>query len=145
MDEGSRRRSTITETPPSIDADTIACEISITTTIDHEVGNVVKCLKAGFSNIAVVCLDERHLEKIRAAVSGSLGAEVATRVSYYHPDQFVAHLQTFPPLPKTSGTSKIRRGFRVKRSSSKLTPEEQKQREDAAIRSIAEAVRRKAK
>ena len=32
---------------------TIACEISITTTIDHEVGNVAKCLKAGFSDVAI--------------------------------------------------------------------------------------------
>ena len=28
--------------------ESIACEISISTTIDHEVGNVAKCLKAGF-------------------------------------------------------------------------------------------------
>lgn len=125
---------------------TIACEISITTTIDHEVGNVVKCLKAGFSNVAVICLDERHREKIRAAVLGSLGAEVGSRVSYYHPDQFIAHLETLKlPAPANPEGPKIRRGFRVIRTSSKLSPEEQKQREDAAIRSIAEAIERKAK
>ena len=125
---------------------TVACEISITTTIDHEVGNVVKCLKAGFSNVAVICLDERHREKIRSAVSGSLGTEVATRVSYYHPDQFIAHLETLRlPVSKTTETAKMRRGFRVIRTSSKLAPEEQKQRENAAIRSIAEAMQRKTK
>src|SRR5206468_3926342 len=32
----------------------IACEISVTTTIDHEFGNVVKCLKAGFAEVAVI-------------------------------------------------------------------------------------------
>jgi hypothetical protein len=124
---------------------TIACEISITTTIDHEVGNVVKCLKAGFSNIAVICLDENHREKIRTAVSGSLGEEAGTRVSYYHPDQFIAYLGTFLPDSKISEEPKIRRGFRVKRSTSNMTPEEQKQREDVVIRSIAEAMQRKTK
>ncbi len=125
---------------------TIACEISITTTIDHEVGNVVKCIKAGFSNIAVICPNEVHLGKIKAAVSGSLGPEVTARVSFYHPDQFIAHLESLPlPVLKTPDTVKVRRGFRVKRSPSKLAPDEQRQREDVVIRSIAEAMQRKVK
>jgi hypothetical protein len=36
----------------------IACEISFSTTIDHEVGNVSKCLKAGFPTVVVICLDD---------------------------------------------------------------------------------------
>ena len=32
----------------------IACEISISTTIDHEVGNVAKCLKAGVPRVAAL-------------------------------------------------------------------------------------------
>ena len=32
---------------------TIACQVCVTTTIDHEVGNVAKCLKAGFQLVAV--------------------------------------------------------------------------------------------
>jgi hypothetical protein len=57
----------------------IACEISITTTIDHEVGNVRKCLGAGLQQIAVICISEDRLQKIVTAVSGSLGPEAATR------------------------------------------------------------------
>src|SRR5439155_8234561 len=36
----------------------IGCEISFTTTIDHEVGNVAKCLKVGCDHVAVICGDE---------------------------------------------------------------------------------------
>ncbi len=123
---------------------TIACEISITTTIDHEVGNVSKCVKAGFQKIVIICMDEGRLQKIRAAVSGSLGAEKAGHVSYHLPDQFIAHLKTLPlPLPKDSTT--VRHGYKVKRSTPALTPEERKQKEDAAIRLIAEAMRKKKK
>src|ERR1039458_6822441 len=68
----------------------IACEISISTTIDHEVGNVAKCLKAGVPKVAVICLDGERLRKIGNAVSGSLGSESAARVEYYQPDQFIA-------------------------------------------------------
>ena len=65
---------------------TFACEISFTTTIDHEVGNVTKCLRAGFANIVVICLDDERLKKIEKAVLGSLGQDVAGRVLYFQPD-----------------------------------------------------------
>ncbi len=118
----------------------IACEISVTTTIDHEVGNVVKCLKAGVQKVAVICLDEERLQKIAAAISGSLGSEAAARVSYYLPDQFIADLKTLPlPVAKDSVTT--RQGYKVKRSAPKLTLDEQRQREDIANRAMAEAMR----
>jgi hypothetical protein len=122
---------------------TLACEISITTTIDHEVGNVRKCLKAGFPTVAVICLDEERLKKIEAAVAGSLGSDVAARLIYCEPDEFIARLQELPPrAPKAPET---RRGYKIKRSARDLNPEEQRQREEAAIRSIAEAMRKKTK
>lgn len=111
----------------------IACEISVTTTIDHEVGNVTKCLKAGIPTVAIICLDEGRLRKIAAAVSGSLGAQAASAVSYYLPDAFIAYLQTIPlPVPKDSVTT--RQGYKVKRSAPKLTLSEQRRREEMVNR-----------
>jgi isopenicillin N synthase-like dioxygenase len=121
-----------------------ACEISITTTIDHEVGNVQKCLKAGFPTVAVVCLDEERLKKIEAAVAGSLGSDLAARVVYCQPDEFIARLQALPPqAPKAPAAPETRRGYKIKHTVRDLSPEEQTQRENAAIRSIAEAMKRK--
>jgi hypothetical protein len=120
----------------------IACEISISTTIDHEVGNVRKCLKAGLPQVAIICLDAERLKKIATAVSGSLGPEAAARVEYFEPDPFIAHLKTLPvPVPKDSVTT--HHGYKVKRSAPKLTLEEQRQREDTANRAMAEAMRSK--
>jgi hypothetical protein len=122
---------------------TFACEISITTTIDHEVGNVAKCLKAGFLSVAVICVNEERLKRIEVAVASSLGSELAARVIYCQPDEFIARLQALPPqIPKALET---RRGYKIKRSVRDLTLEEQKQREETAIRSIAEAMRKKSK
>ena len=120
----------------------IACEISISTTIDHEVGNVAKCLKAGVPKVAVICLDEERLRKIGSAVSGSLGAELAARVEYFQPDAFIAYLKALkPPTPPPSETQYG--GYKVKRSIPKLSAQEQKQKEDIANRIMAEAMRRK--
>ena len=121
----------------------IACEISFSTTIDHEVGNVVKCLKAGFPRVAVICLEEERLRKIAAAVSGSLGAEAAARVEYHQPDAFIAYLKSLPlPAAPSSATPQIRRGYKVKHSKSTGSAEEQKAKEEAAIRAIADSMRK---
>jgi len=122
---------------------TIACEISISTTIDHEVGNVAKCLKAGFPKVAVICLDEERLKKIAAAVAGSLGPEAAARVIYLQPDKFITGLQSQPsPVAEAPKQPEMRRGYKVKRAFTKRTPQEQKQLEEEAIRSIAETMRK---
>jgi hypothetical protein len=117
-----------------------ACEISISTTIDHEVGNVAKCLKAGLPKVAVICLDEERLRKIAVAVSGSLGSELAGRVEYFQPDPFIAHLkQLKPPTPQPTETQYG--GYKIKRSAPKLSAAERKQKEDIANRVMAEAMR----
>jgi hypothetical protein len=120
----------------------IACEISITTTIDHEVGNVAKCLKAGLPKVAVICLDEERLRKISNAVSGSLGAALAARVEYFQPVSFIAHLKALPPPALQSPETKYG-GYKVKRSMPQLSAAEQKQKEDVANHIMAEAMRRK--
>jgi hypothetical protein len=111
---------------------TIACEISITTTIDHEVHNVSKCLRAGIPKVAVICLDAGRLEAIAEAVVGSLGTEVAKQVVYLLPDQFIADLQTATmPAPSANPqeTTVVRRGWTVKRTFPNLNLEDQRQRE----------------
>ena len=120
----------------------IACEVSVTTTIDHEVGNVRKCLKAGLPEVAIICLSEDRLQKIAAAVLGSFGAEATARVSYFQPDQFITHLKNLtPPAPKDFVT--MHHGYKVKRSAPALTEEERRQREELANKMMAEAMRPK--
>ena len=120
----------------------IGCEISISTTIDHEVGNVAKCLKAGLPSVAVICLTEERLQKIRQAVSGSLGAEAAKRVEYFQPDPFIAHLKALqPPTPQPSEGEF--NGYKIRRSIPKLSAKEQQQKEDISNRIMADALRRK--
>jgi hypothetical protein len=122
----------------------IACEISITNTIDYEVGNVRKCLKAGVPYVAIICTDEKRLGKIKAAVKSSLGPEASHPVAYFLPDQFIEHLKSLvPPAPATSSLAEVRHGYKIRRTHVKLSPEEQKAREEAAIKTIAEAMRKK--
>jgi hypothetical protein len=126
----------------------IACEIAVTTTIDHEVGNITKCLKAGFTQVAMIGVDEKKLQEIEHAVKTSLGQAEAARIAYFLPDQFIAllreHLPTQeaqlePPAPQIT----IRRGYKVTRRVAKLTTEERKAQETVALKMIAEVMRKK--
>jgi hypothetical protein len=119
----------------------IACEVSFTNTEDNESGKIIKCLKAGIPKFAMICADEKKLKKIAEAISGNIEAELATRVEYFQPDQFIEHLKALPvEPPKKSET--IRRGYKVKHSQATGSAEEQKAKEEAAIRAIADSMRK---
>lgn len=127
---------------------TIACEISLMTTVDHEVGNVKKCLEAAFEHVAVICTDNGRLEKIAKAVSGCLPSSQAAQVGYYLPDQFIAHIRSLKapeahlnasPNEETVSLGK----YKVRRHVPSLTTDERKTQEEAAFRMIAETMRKK--
>jgi hypothetical protein len=126
----------------------IACEISVTTTIDHEVGNIAKCLEAGFPLVAMIGVDARKLQEIEKAAKTSLGEAAVSRVAYYLPDDFLKCLgdepqpPSQPQAPPPSGPV-VRRGYNVKRSYVSLSPEEHSARETVGLKAIAEAMREK--
>jgi hypothetical protein len=130
---------------------TIACEISVTTTIDHEVGNALKCLREGFLYVAIICQDEARLRKIESSIETSLGPDLSTRVSYFQPDQFATHLKHLAstlPEPRavstpTSKSTTVRRGYTVRRVTQPLTSDEQKAREQATISQMATLMKKK--
>jgi len=123
------------------DAVKIACEIAITTTIDHEVGNVQKCVEAGYSHVAVLAIDEERLKKIRTAVLSSLGHDACANVGFYSPDSFIAYLEALPreaspSVPKIT----IRRGYKTTRTFAQTPREALKDAEEAQIRVIADVL-----
>jgi hypothetical protein len=127
----------------------IAVEISITTTTDHEFGNVKKCLDAGFSHVAVVSPSLERTQEIRKAVEAGLGRERAAKVSYHTPDDFIIYLRKLtddattepasPPIPN----ERITRGYKVKRHGTGATPEERKAKERAAVQMMSDAMKRR--
>lgn len=124
----------------------IACEVTVTTTIDHEIGNVVKCLKAGFTRVALVSVSEDKLAKLSAAVANSLGEEKAKCVTCHLPDAFIASLCEYPSqsaVPKEA--PRTRGGRTVKRTFTPVSPVEEKAKEAEALRLMAELMKRREK
>jgi hypothetical protein len=119
----------------------IACEVSFTNTEDYESDKIIKCLKAGIPKFAMICTDEKKLRKIAAVIAGSVEAELAARVGYFQPDPFIEYLKSLPVEPPKKSV-KIRRGYKVKHSTSTGSAEEQKAKEEAAIRAIADSMQK---
>jgi hypothetical protein len=117
----------------------IACEISFTNTEDNESGKIIKCLKAGIPKFAMICEDDKKLQKIAVTISNRVEAELAARVEYFKPEPFIEYLKALPVEPPKKSV-KIRRGYKVKHSQSTGSTEEQKAKEEAAIRAIADSM-----
>lgn len=54
----------------------VACEISVSTRLDHEVNNLTKCLAAGFDHAVLICLDSSAVVAAREVIRGLAGHNV---------------------------------------------------------------------
>ncbi len=126
----------------------IAVEIGVTTTTDHEFGNVKKCLAAGYTRVAVISPGRERLKAIAEAVQAGLGSEATAKVSYHTPDDFIAELRKLAPkiknqaLPQTPG-ERMTLGYKVRTHGPALSLDEQKAKEEIAVKMMAEAMKRK--
>ena len=80
----------------------VACEISVTTTAEHEVANAQKCLAAGYEHVLMIAPDKKALERVKAAVASGLNANQRKRVQVATPEQVFASIaalevRTAPP------------------------------------------------
>ena len=130
----------------------IACEISVTSRTTPEIGNVLKCLRAGYHHIAFVSSNEKRIEEVSEALRHATSPDEFERIGFYSPDAFLGYLQKFaadhPIQPEVSATpnrlpTKTKRGWTLKSETANLTPEEAKQAEERGLRAIEEALRKK--
>jgi DNA helicase HerA-like ATPase len=88
----------------------IACEITVTTPLDYEVGNVEKCLAAGFGHVAVISLKKGRLEKLDKLLASTLPSESYRRVHLFTPEELLAFLAGQPIQEEVETV----RGYKVK-------------------------------
>ena len=70
----------------------VACEISVSTSAEHELGNVTKCLAAGFDRVVVLGTRAQSLKKIAQAVE-TLEDSERSRVHCFQPEELFAFLE----------------------------------------------------
>ena len=128
----------------------LACEITVTTTTEHELGNLEKCLEAGFNLVAAVSTEAVRLEQIAALVSAKLSPNQRERIRFLSPDEVMVLLQAEAMnLAATAEPAKpsetIRRGYKVRRTYVSQTTDEAKVSEGNAMKAIADALQKRLK
>jgi hypothetical protein len=94
------------------DGEKIACEISVTTTDQHELENIGKCLAAGYDTVVLVASDPKAKNRLWEAVSSGIDAANRERVLVLLPDEFLGYLeQKEATAAAKEGTV---RGYKVK-------------------------------
>jgi predicted DNA-binding transcriptional regulator AlpA len=77
----------------------IACEISVTTSPDHELQNAQKCLAAGFAHVFLVAPDKETLGRVRARAASVLPASQMKKVRFVLPEQIFASVSVLESRP----------------------------------------------
>jgi excisionase family DNA binding protein len=78
----------------------LACEISVTTAADHELGNVQKCLAAGFGEVIMVSSEKTVLTAVKHAAIAALTPQQYKLVKFLTPEEVFAYIES---LEATAG------------------------------------------
>jgi hypothetical protein len=89
----------------------IACEISVTTSADHEMGNIRKCLEAGFDEVVLIAVESERVEKLSAKIKATFPNEIA-KVHCLTMPTFIPFLEAIAATRKEQTTTI--RGRKVK-------------------------------
>jgi len=118
----------------------IACEISISTTVDHEIGNLQKCLAAGFGHVVLISPDRKTIAHAKEAVNATFSVEERDRVRVLTLEDFFEFVETLEA--HAAGREGMVQGYKVKVEYRKVAEGEQKARKQAISQVIYGALKR---
>lgn len=116
----------------------VACEISVTTGRDYELGNIEKCLAANFARVLFVSSNARHLKAMQKLAAGRFEEEELAKLHFASPEEALAILGEIAGPAETQSTV---RGYRVKTRQVVLAPEDAARRREAVASVIARSLR----
>jgi F0F1-type ATP synthase delta subunit len=118
----------------------IACEITVTTSPEHEMENIQKCLAAGYETVIVLTYEKSHLAKIRQLAAHALDDQMQKKIQYFSPEEFIVFLDEKQLQNKTQ--RKTVRGYKVKVNYKVGDASAQKQKQDAIAKLIVQSMKR---
>ncbi len=118
----------------------IAFEISVTTNQDWELGNIEKCLAAGFTEVVLVGNHERRTKTMARFIEGNIEEKDRSKVRYISPDGILEYLDSLGG--KVAPDEQTVRGYKVRTVQSPVDPNEARSRREAVAGVIARSLRR---
>lgn len=131
------------------DGVSIACEVSVTNTLEYEMKNITKCLRAGVQKVLVLTVEPEKHRRLSAAIASLLSPEQQGKVLCLQKDEFDAFLESVspkdnpsPPEPATEGKPKMVKGWKVRTNSIPAPIEDVPRLEKEMAATMAENLRR---
>lgn len=118
---------------------TIAIEISITTSPEHELGNIEKCLASRFEKVFLISPELMTLQKLRALAEARWKEEMA-RIFFMVPADFLMLLEQ--EEADAAGTEGAVKGWNVKKNLRALSGDEKESRKQNIAQTILKALKR---
>jgi hypothetical protein len=118
----------------------IACELSVTSRPEDELGNVEKCLAAGFDEVVVVASEEKRLSKLEKYLAKHLDDDQKYKVHLFKPDALFAFLGKHSANVAT--TQEVVGGYNVEVRYRTESQEDQATRKQAISDVILKALKR---
>jgi len=108
----------------------IACEVSVTSTTEQELGNIKKCLSAGYDKVVLCSPDKKILNKVRKLTLKNLKEPEQQKVLFFLPEELTSYLKE--EATKAASVAQTIRGYHVKSHLKPVTDE----KKEAKRRSI---------
>jgi hypothetical protein len=131
------------------DGVSIACEVSVTNTLEYEMKNITKCLRAGVQQVLVLTVASEKHQRLSAAIASLLSPEQQEKVLCIQKNEFEAYLDSLspkdtpnPPAITTEGMPKMVKGWKVRTNSIPAPIEDVPRLEKEMAATMAENLRR---
>ena len=118
----------------------IACEISVSTTSEQELGNIQKCLASGFEKIFLLSQEKKYLTKAQELISESLEKADLGKIQFLTIEDFIGFLEE--EEAKASEKEQIIGGRKVRVRHRALSEADKKTRRQAIAQTIVQAMKR---
>lgn len=89
-----------------------ACEVSVTTSADHELDNILKCLASGYDRVILCSPNKKTLSKTKALCSTSLSLEDQQKTLFLGPEELVTLFEE--EAARSAGKVETVNGYKVK-------------------------------
>jgi len=117
----------------------IACEISVTTAHEQELGNIEKCLAAGYAEVVLVAAQERHLKSLQKFITPHLEETASNKVRFLSIEDFIGYLDELSA--SIAPTESTVRGYKVRVTRKTISEDEAVARRQAIAQVIARSLR----
>lgn len=122
------------------DGKRIACEISMTTTHEHELSNIEKCLRAGYDTVILCSPERRTLDMVKALVSRKLSESDQDKVLFFQPEELFFYLEQ--EAASGAGGEERVKGYKVNVRYQPVAEAEKRAKREAVSKVILQALRR---